>query len=196
VREVERRIQSAEKSAASTVLPDLDRPMGIPERFGDHVTLMYDMVSLAFQADLTRVVTFMLGRELNFRTYPEIGINEGHHGLSHHGDNADKLARYATLGTYQAQLFSKFLGKLKASGDGDGTLLDHSMFLYGAGLSNPNLHAHMDLPLLVVGGGLKGGRHLAYPLETPMTNLLLTMLDKSGIPVDKLGDSNGKVDLL
>ena len=196
VRDVERRIQSAEKNAAGTVLPDLDRPMGIPDKFGDHVTLMYDMVSLAFQADLTRVVTFMLGRELNFRTYPEIGITEGHHGLSHHGDNADKLARYATLGTYQAQLFSKFLGKLKASGDGDGTLLDHSMILYGAGLSNPNLHAHMDLPLLVVGGGLKGGRHLAYPLETPMTNLLLTMLDKSGIPVDKLGDSNGKVDLL
>ena len=196
VREVERRIQSAEKNAAGTVLPDLDRPMGIPDKFGDHVTLMYDMVSLAFQADLTRVVTFMLGRELNFRTYPEIGITEGHHGLSHHGDNADKLARYATLGTYQAQLFSKFLGKLKASGDGDGSLLDHSMFLYGAGLSNPNLHAHMDLPLIVVGGGSKGGRHLAYPLETPMTNLLLTMLDKSGIPVDKLGDSNGKVDLL
>jgi hypothetical protein len=195
VREVERRIQSTEKSAATSVLPDLERPMGIPTRFDEHVSLMYDMVSLAFQADITRVVTFMLGRELNFRTYPEIGITEGHHGLSHHGDDANKLAKYATLGTYQAQLFAKFLEKLGATEDGDGNLLDRSMFLYGAGLSNPNLHAHMDLPLLVAGGGLKGGRHLTYPLETPMTNLLLTMLDKSGINVDQLGDSTGPLNI-
>jgi hypothetical protein len=195
VREVERRIQSAERSAATSVLPDLERPMGIPNRFDEHVTVMYDMMSLAFQADITRVVTFMLGRELNFRTYPEIGITEGHHGLSHHGDDANKLAKYATLGTYQAQLFAKFLDKLRATADGDGTLLDHSMLLYGAGLSNPNLHAHMDLPLLVAGGGLKGGRHLVYPIETPMTNLLLTMLDKSGIRTDKLGDSTGPLNV-
>jgi Protein of unknown function (DUF1552) len=195
VREVERRIQSAEKSAATSVLPDLERPMGIPNRFDEHVTVMYDMMSLAFQADITRVVTFMLGRELNFRTYPEIGITEGHHGLSHHGDDANKLAKYATLGTYQAQLFAKFLDKLRATADGDGTLLDHSMLLYGAGLSNPNLHAHTDLPLLVAGGGLKGGRHLVYPIETPMTNLLLTMLDKSGIRSDKLGDSTGPLNV-
>jgi hypothetical protein len=195
VREIERRIQSAEKNAATSVLPDLERPMGIPDRFDEHVTLMYDMVSLAFQADITRVVTFMLGRELNFRTYPEIGITEGHHGLSHHGDDAGKLAKYATLGTYQAQLFAKFLSKLRSTADGDGTLLDRSMFLYGAGLSNPNLHAHIDLPLLVVGGGLKGGRHLKSPADTPMTNLLVGMLDKSGIAVDKLGDSSGRLDL-
>jgi hypothetical protein len=169
--------------------------MGIPNRFDEHVTVMYDMMSLAFQADITRVVTFMLGRELNFRTYPEIGITEGHHGLSHHGDDANKLAKYATLGTYQAQLFAKFLDKLRATADGDGTLLDHSMLLYGASLSNPNLHAHMDLPLLVAGGGLKGGRHLVYPIETPMTNLLLTMLDKSGIRTDKLGDSTGPLNV-
>jgi hypothetical protein len=195
VREVERRIQSAERSAATSVLPDLERPMGIPNRFDEHVTVMYDMMSLAFQADITRVVTFMLGRELNFRTYPEIGITEGHHGLSHHGDDANKLAKYATLGTYQAQLFAKFLDKLRGTADGDGTLLDHSMLLYGASLSNPNLHAHMDLPLLVAGGGLKGGRHLVYPIETPMTNLLLTMLDKSGIRTDKLGDSTGPLNV-
>jgi hypothetical protein len=130
---------------------------------------------------------------LNFRTYPEIGITEGHHGLSHHGDDPAKLSKYAKLGTYQAELFARFLGKLRTIGDGDHTVLDRSLFLYGAGLSNPNLHAHMDLPLLVVGGGLKGGSHLKYPLETPMTNLLLTMLDRSGVPVETLGDSTGRL---
>jgi hypothetical protein len=167
--------------------------MGIPDRFDEHVSLMFDMVALAYRADITRVVTFMLGRELNFRTYPEIGITEGHHGLSHHGDDGAKLAKYATLGAYQAELFSRFLEKLEASPDGDGTLLDRSLFLYGAGLSNPNLHAHMDLPLLLVGGGLTGNRHLRYSAETPMTNLLLTMLDASGIPADTLGDSTGRL---
>jgi len=194
VREVERRIQRVETHAATSA-PTLDRPMGIPERFDEHVRLMFDLQCLAFQSDITRVVTFMLGRELNFRTYPEIGITEGHHGLSHHSDDPNKLARYAKLNTYQAQLFAAFLERLRATPDGDGNLLDHSMFLYGASLSNPNLHAHYDLPLLVVGGGLKGGRHLAHPTDTPMTNLLLTMLDKSGIPTEKLGDSTGRMDL-
>jgi uncharacterized protein DUF1552 len=195
VREVERRIQSAERNAATLQLPELTQPTGIPERFDEYVNVMFDMVALAFQTDITRVVTFMLGRELNFRTYPEIGITEGHHGLSHHGDDPAKLARYAKLGTYQAELFSRFLNKLRSTGDGDGSLLDRSLLLYGAGLSNPNLHAHMDLPLLVVGGGVKGGRHVRYPLETPMTNLLLGMLDKSGVPADTLGDSTGRIDV-
>ena len=194
VREVERRIQRVETHAATSA-PTLDRPMGIPERFDEHVKLMFDLQCLAFQADITRVVTFMLGRELNFRTYPEIGITEGHHGLSHHSDDPNKLSRYAKLNTYQAQLFAAFLERLRSTPDGDGNLLDHSMFLYGAALSNPNLHAHYDLPLAVIGGGLKGGRHLAYPTETPMTNLLLTMLDKSGIPTEALGDSTGRVEL-
>src|SRR5262249_21178840 len=194
VREVERRIQGAE-GRADTELPALDRPKGIPERFDEHVRLMYELQWLAFRADLTRVVTFMLGRELNFRTYPEIGITEGHHGLSHHADDAGKLAKYATLGTYQAQLFGKFLSRLRATADGDESLFERSMFLYGAGLSNPNLHAHMDLPLLVVGGGLKGGHHLKSPINTPMTNLLVSMLEKSGIPVDALGDSTGRLDI-
>jgi hypothetical protein len=195
VREVERRIQSVEGRGAAD-LPTLDRPAGIPDRFDVHVKLMYDLQWLAFRADLTRVTTFMLGRELNFRTYPEIGILEGHHGLSHHSDNPTQLAKYAKLNTYQTELFAGFLAKLRDTAEGDGTLLDHSLFLYGAGLSNPNLHAHYDLPLAVVGGAagrLQGGRHLVYPGETPMTNLLVSMLDKAGVPADKIGDSTGRL---
>jgi uncharacterized protein DUF1552 len=198
VREVERRIQRVEQRNASD-LPDLNQPVGIPERFDEHVKLMYELQWLAYRADVTRVVTFMLGRELNFRTYPEIGITEGHHGLSHHQDNPNQLAKYAKLGTYQAELFSWFLDKLKSTPEGDGTLLDHSLFLYGAGLSNPNLHAHYDLPLVLVGsaaGQLKGGRHIVYKQETPMTNLLLSMLDKVGVQAEKLGDSTGRLELL
>jgi hypothetical protein len=195
VREIERRIQTVEGHGATNVLPNLERPLGIPERFDEHVNLMFDLQRLAFQADLTRVVTFMLGRELNFRTYPEIGITEGHHNLSHHGDDPEKLSRYARLNTYQTQLLAGFLEKLRSTPDGDGTLLDHSTFLYGAGLSNPNLHAHMDLPLIVLGGGIKGGRHLVYPRETPMTNLLLNLLDRSGVPSETLGDSTGRLDI-
>ena len=198
VREVERRIQRVEQRNASD-LPDLNQPSGIPDRFDEHVKLMYELQWLAYRADVTRVVTFMLGRELNFRTYPEIGITEGHHGLSHHQDNPNQLAKYAKLGTYQAELFSGFLEKLKSTPEGDGTLLDHSLFLYGAGLSNPNLHAHYDLPLVLVGsaaGQLKGGRHIVYTQETPMTNLLLSMLDKVGVQTEKLGDSTGRLELL
>jgi hypothetical protein len=195
VREVERRIQRVEASDGSE-LPSLDRPSGIPDRFDEHVKLMYELQWLAFRSDTTRVVTFMLGRELNFRTYPEIGITEGHHGLSHHQDNPTQLAKYARLNTYQTELFAWFLDKLKSTTEGDGTLLDHSMFLYGASLSNPNLHAHYDLPLAVVGGGagtLRGGRHLVFRNETPMTNLLLSLLDKVGVPAEKLGDSTGRL---
>ena len=198
VRELERRIQRIEARDGSE-LPTLDRPAGVPDRFDEHVKLMYELQWLAFRSDMTRVVTFMLGRELNFRTYPEIGITEGHHGLSHHQDNPTQLAKYARLNTYQTELFAWFLDKLKSTPEGDGTLLDHSMFLYGAALSNPNLHAHYDLPLAVVGGGagqLRGGRHLVYRSETPMTNLLLSLLDKAGVPVEKLGDSTGRLELL
>ena len=198
VRELERRIQRIEARDGSE-LPTLDRPAGVPDRFDEHVKLMYELQWLAFRSDMTRVVTFMLGRELNFRTYPEIGITEGHHGLSHHQDNPAQLAKYARLNTYQTELFAWFLDKLKSTPEGDGTLLDHSMFLYGAALSNPNLHAHYDLPLAVVGGGagqLRGGRHLVYRSETPMTNLLLSLLDKAGVPVEKLGDSTGRLELL
>jgi hypothetical protein len=198
VREVERRIQRIEARDGSE-LPTLERPAGVPDRFDEHVKLMYELQWLAFRSDMTRVVTFMLGRELNFRTYPEVGITEGHHGLSHHQDNPTQLAKYARLNTYQTELFAWFLDKLKSTPEGDGSLLDHSMFLYGAALSNPNLHAHYDLPLAVVGGGaghLRGGRHLVYRTETPMTNLLLSLLDKAGVPVEKLGDSTGRLELL
>ena len=198
VREVERRIQRIEAQDGSE-LPTLERPAGVPDRFDEHVKLMYELQWLAFRSDMTRVVTFMLGRELNFRTYPEIGITEGHHGLSHHQDNPTQLAKYARLNTYQTELFAWFLEKLQSTPEGDGTLLDHSMFLYGASLSNPNLHAHYDLPIAVVGGGagqLRGGRHLVYRAETPMTNLLLSLLDKAGVPAEKLGDSTGRLELL
>jgi hypothetical protein len=194
VREIERRIQGIEKRD-QTELPNLERPTGIPDRFDIHVGLMYELQRLAFQADVTRIVTFMLGRELNFRSYPEIGITEGHHGLSHHSDNPAQMARYAKVNVYHTQLFASFLEKLRATPDGDGTLLDHSLLLFGAGLSNSNLHTHYDLPLLVAGGGFKGGRHVVYPSETPMTNLLLGMLDKAGVPAETLGDSTGKLDI-
>jgi hypothetical protein len=194
VREIERRIQTVETNGQSE-LPDLERPVGIPERFDQHVGLMFELQRLAFQADVTRVVTFMLGRELNFRSYPEIGITEGHHGLSHHSDNPVQMARYAKLNTYQAEVFASFLESLRATPDGDGNLLDHSLLLFGAGLSNSNLHTHYDLPLTVFGGGFKGGRHVSYPLDTPMTNLLLSMLDRSGVPAETLGDSSGRLDI-
>jgi hypothetical protein len=195
VREVERRIQRVEGRADSD-LPTLERPRGIPERFDEHVKLMYELQWLAFRADITRVTTFMLGRELNFRTYPEIGVTEGHHGLSHHGDRPEQILKYSKVGTYQAELFTWFLQKLQDTPEGDGTLLDHSLFLYGAGLSNPNVHAHYDLPLAVVGGGagrLEGGRHVRFADETPMTNLLLSLLDKVGAHADALGDSTGRI---
>jgi hypothetical protein len=197
VQEVERRIRKVETSAGGAELPTLERPSGIPDRFDEHVKLMYELQWLAFRADITRVVTFMLGRELNFRTYPEIGITEGHHGLSHHGDNAAQIEKLARLNTYQADLFAWFLAKLQATPDGDGSLLDHSTFLYGAGLSNPNLHAHYDLPLVIVGGPVrpKGGRHLVFRQETPMTNLLLGVLDSVGVRAQTLGDSTGRIDV-
>ena len=194
VREIERRIQRVEVQS-DVDLPNLERPTGIPPRFDEHVELLFDLQRLALQADLTRVTTFMLGRELNFRTYPEIGITEGHHGLSHHRDDLEQIERYSRVNIHQARLFAAFLEKLRATPDGDGTLLDHSMFLYGAGLSNPNLHQHFDLPLAVVGGGVRGGRHVVYPVDTPMTNLLLAMLDKAGVPAETLGDSTGRLEV-
>jgi len=198
VREVERRIEAVERLGDDAGLPALDRPIGIPEIFGDHVKLMYELQWLAFQADLTRVVTFMLGRELNFRTYPEIGLTQGHHTMSHHGEKPENIERYAKLNTYQTDLFAGFLSKLASTPEGNGTLLDQSLFLYGASLGNPNLHAHMDLPLSVVGGPAGragGGRHIVEPSNTPMSNLLVTLLDRVGVPVEKVGDSTGRVEL-
>ena len=192
VREVERRIQRVETVGGDTGLPTLERPLGIPERFDEHVKLMYELQWIAFQADLTRVVTFMLGRELNFRTYPEAGLTVGHHTMSHHQERPELIERYAKLNTYQTDLFAWFLHKLGSTPEGDGTLLDRSLFLYGSSMSNPNLHAHFDLPIVLAGGATGragGGQHLVQPSNTPMTNLLLTMLDSVEVRVERLGDS-------
>jgi hypothetical protein len=194
LREVERRIQKTEARAADSPLPALDRPMGIPDTFGEHVAILFDLQRLAFQADLTRVFTFMLGREVNSRTFPEIGITEPHHGISHHQDDAKQIEKLSKINTYQTELVASFLSKLRMTADGDGTLLDHSIVLFGAGLSNPNTHSHLDLPISLVGGGggrLEGGRHIRCAPETPMTNLLVSLLDKVGVQVERLGDSTG-----
>ena len=200
VREVERRLQRTEESPVEFEPGSgLDSPpVGIPDDFGDHVRLMFDLQWLAYQADITRVFTFMYGREVGSRTYPEIGLTGGHHSMSHHGDRPEALERYARLNTYQTDLFRYFVERLASTPDGDGTLLDHCLLLYGAGMSNPNIHSHNDIPMVLVGGAsgnLKGGRHLAATPKTPMTNLLVSMLDKSGVRVDQLGDSTGRFDL-
>ena len=195
VRAIERRIQLSEQK--DTELPELERPVGIPESYREHVELMFDLTALAYQVDMTRVFTFMLGRELNGRAYPEIGIPDSHHGLSHHRYDPEKLAQLAKINTYHVSLFTHFLDELANTPDGDGSLLDHSLLMYGASLSDSNKHSHFDLPLLLVGGGagqLKGGRHLQYPRDTPMTNLLVSQLDKAGVRLDGgLGDSTGRL---
>ncbi len=195
VRAVERRIQLSEQH--ETELPELERPVGMPESYQEHVKLMFDLLSLAYQVDMTRVFTFMLGRELNGRAYPELGIPDSHHGLSHHRDDPAKLAQMAKINTYHVSLFADFLDELASTPDGDGSLLDHSLLLYGAALSDSNKHSHFDLPLVLVGGAagqLKGGRHLQYPRDTPMTNLLMSQLDKAGVRLDDgLGDSTGRL---
>jgi hypothetical protein len=195
--EVESRIQKAESRISDVSFPALERPIGIPDTFGEHLSLMYDLQWLAFRADITRVCSMMLGRELVGRPYPELGVPESHHGLSHHRDDPQNLAKLAKINTYHIDLFAKFVEKLKSTPEGDKTLLDNSLLLYGAGLSNPNEHAHTDLPLLLVGGagGLRGGRHLQFPQGTPMMNLLLSMLDRVGLPVEQYGDSTGRLEL-
>jgi len=197
VREVERQIQRAEAGAATNPMPDLDRPVGVPAAFADHVRLMFDLQVLAFQADITRVVTFQLARELSNRTYPEIGVPDPHHPTSHHGNSPDKLAKIAKINTFHVSLFAEFLEKLKSTPDGDGSLLDNTVYLYGSGMGNSSLHDHENLPILVAGGaacGMRGGRHIQYKEGTPLANLHLTLLDHVGVHVDSFGDSKGKID--
>jgi hypothetical protein len=199
VRDVERRIQKAERDVADNPLPDLDRPVGVPAAYADHARLMFDLQVLALQGDVTRVLTFQLARETSNRTYPEIGVPDPHHPLSHHGNDPEKIARMAKINQFHVSLFAEFLGKLKATREGNGTLLDHSLFLYGSGMGNPNVHDHTNLPILVAGGaagGMKGGRHLRFSKPTPLANLHLTLLDKVGVRLDSFADSNGKVDEL
>lgn len=194
LRDVERRIQKAEEQS-SKELPEVAQPAGIPEKFEDHVRLLYDLQLLAYQSDLTRVITFMYGREQTGRPYPQIGVPEPHHPLTHHQNNPDKMAKCAKIQRYHIALFSEYLGKLQNTPDGDGSLLDHMIILFGSGISNSDRHTHGPLPTFLVGGGcgtLKGGRHIVYPEHTPLTNLQLTLLHKLGVPAEKLGDSNGE----
>jgi len=198
VREIERRIQRSE-SQTDTTLPDtLARPVGIPESFDEHARLMFDLQLLAFQADVTRVFTFLIGREQTSQSFPEIGVPDPHHAMSHHQLDPERLEKYAKINTYEVSLFADFLNKLKSTPDGDGTLLDQSLILYGGGISDGDQHSHLSLPLILAGGGagtVKGGRHLKYKSETPMANLLVSMLDKVGVHAEKLGDSTGQLRL-
>ena len=199
VREVERRIQKAEAATADDQLPDLDRPVGVPAAYGDHARLMFDLQVLALQADVTRVITFQLARETSNRTYTEIGVPDPHHPLTHHGNDPAKVARMAKINAFHVSLFAYFLEKLKATPDGDGSLLDHSLYLYGSGMGDPNVHDHVNLPIIVAGGGagrVKGGRHIKYAEPTPLANLHLTLLERVGVRMDGFADSKGKVDEL
>jgi hypothetical protein len=200
VREVERRIQKAEAQARESRLPELDRPLGVPAAYADHARLMFDLQVLAMQADMTRVITFQLARETSNRTYPEIGVSDAHHPLTHHGGNPEKMERVAKINAFHVSLFAYFLEKLKSTSEGEGSLLDHSAILYGSGMGNPDVHDHVNLPILVAGGAagrIKGARHIKYKEPVPLANLHLTLLDKVGVRLDSFADSNGKIpDLL
>ncbi len=193
VREIEQRIQNTEARGAQSIeLPE--RPVDVPETFEEHTKLMFDLQTLAFRADSTRVFTLIMARELSSRTYPNIGVPEQHHAVSHHRNDPELIAKKAKIDNYHVQLFTYFLEKLKATPDGDGNLLDHSLIVYGGGMGNGNLHRHTDLPCLLagkLGGQFQTGRHIDYPQNTPMSNLLLTILDKAGVHMDKIGDSTG-----
>ena len=197
VREVERRIQRAEADVANNPLPDLERPVGVPTAYADHARLMFDLQVLAFQGDVTRVITFQLARETSNRTYPEIGVADPHHPLSHHGNDPEKIARMAKINQFHVSLFAEFLQKLKNTREGNGTLLDHSLYLYGSGIGNPNVHDHTNLPILIAGGaagGMKGNRHVRYEKPTPLANLHLSLLDKVGVRLDSFADSTGRLE--
>ena len=195
VREVEQRIQKAEESALS-MPSDLTAPLGIPVAYEDHINLLFDLMALAYRSDVTRVVAFQLGREQSAQTYPWIGVPEADHDVSHHGPNLERLTQRTKINTYHASLFARFLEKMRATTDGDGSLLDHSMILYGAGMGDGSVHSCHNLPIVLAGGGcgqLEGGRHVALPIDTPMMNLGLTLLDKVGVEVATIGDSTGRL---
>jgi hypothetical protein len=197
VREIERRVQKAGQQLSDD-LPVPAAPTGVPRDVEEHIKLMYDLQVLAWQAEITRVSTFLMCKELSGATYPKSGVRDAFHTLSHHSNVKENIERFAVLNTYHVGLFAYFLEKLRATPDGDGTLLDHSLVLYGSGMSDGNQHNHTDLPVVLAGGAsgrLKGGRHLRHPKNTPMANLLVAMLDTLNIPTDKFGDSNGEVSL-
>jgi len=197
VREIERRIQQAERRA-DALLAVPDAPVGVPESFDEHVGLMFELMALAYEADLTRVFTFMLGRELSQRTYPQIGVTEPHHSISHHNNKPEVIAAHAKVNTYHVELFVKFLERLRSTPDGDGSLLDHSIILYGSGMGNGNTHSADLLPLMLVGNGagqIKGDRHIVARERTPNANLLLSVLDKFDLALDRFGVSTGRIEL-
>lgn len=200
VREIEIRIQKLEKQDPNAVmLPSIDRPAGIPPTFEEHINLMFDLMAIAFQADLTRVITLMIGREGGNRTYRNIGVPDAHHGLSHHFNDESKISRLQKIDQHHVAQLAAFLGKLQATKDGEGTLLDNSMIMYGSSLSDGNRHEHVDLPAILAGGGggrFHGGRHVKYKKGTPMTNLFLSMMDAAGVEPEKIGDSTGRVEHL
>ena len=198
VRDIERRIQIAE-SQGDRGLPELAQPAGIPGDFEEYADLMFDLLLVAWQADLTRVGTFLVGREKSVRTYPEIGVAEPHHPVSHHRQREEQLAKLAKINTFHMRIFGRFLEKMRATADGDGTLLDQALVVYGAGMGNSNAHDPLDLPIVVAGGGggtLEGGRHVRLPEGTPLANMHLTLLEKMGIPAERLGDSTGELPIL
>jgi hypothetical protein len=194
VREIERRIQISEKQNSNSNLDVPKTPAGIPDDYIEHTKLMFDLMALSFQADITRISTFMMAREVSYRTFPKLGISESFHPASHHQNLPARLEALTRINAHHVQLFSHVLERLKATPDGDGNLLDHTLLLYGSAMSNSNVHNHGPLPVLVAGGAagkLKGGRHIKYPENTPMSNLLMTILDKAGIPQASVGDSTG-----
>jgi hypothetical protein len=197
IRDIERRIQKAEQQ--KTEMPVMESPVGIPDSFEEHAKLMADLMVIAWQTDMTRVISFMMAREGSNRSYREIGVPDGHHSVTHHQNDPEKVAKTQKIDQHHVKSFAYLIKRLDETKDGDGTLLDHSMILYGSSIRDGNVHDHHDLPLVLAGGkgaGLQTGRHIRYKPETPMTNLLVTMLDRSGVPADTLGDSTGKVDQL
>jgi hypothetical protein len=197
IRDIERRIQKSEEQG-DVPLPAMEQPQGAPPVFEDHLAMMLDLQVLAFQSDLTRVISFMLSKEQSARPYPQIGVPEAHHPLSHHNDDPELIAHMSKINRYHTQLFAQYLAKLRATPDGDGSLLDHMTILYGSGISNSTRHSGDNLPLLLVGGGaggLKGGRHLKYSGNPTMANLLVALMDKLDVPVERLGGSTGKLPL-
>jgi len=197
IREVERRIEQAEKSAKENEVPDIDRPTGVPASYAEHARLMFDLQLLAMQGDITRVTTFQLARETSNRTYNEIGISDPHHPLTHHGNDPKKIAKVAKINAFHVSLFAEFLEKLKATKEGEGTLLDNALLLYGSGMGNPNVHDHTNLPIIVAGGSagdVKGNRHLKFDEPTPLANLHLSLLNKVGVQCDQFADSDGPLD--
>src|SRR3989454_1649634 len=195
IRDVERRIQKAEEQRGLE-LPAMEQPQGAPPVFEDHLALMLDLQVLAFQSDLTRVISFMIGKEQSARPYPQIGVPEAHHPLSHHNNVPELIAHMSKINLYHTQLFSRYLARLRATPDGDGSLLDHMMILYGSGISNSTRHSGDNLPLLLMGGGagrLQGGRHIKYADKPSIANLLVTLMDKMGVPVERIGGSTGKL---